>query len=98
MSKEKWMASRDPKKFSLWMVCDEEGWVLASKLTREAADLIAAAPRLRDTVIAGGAYMDALAKYRPNQAGNTVTCDELDQLMEDWHNKSHAALALVEGK
>lgn len=63
------------------------------------ARLIAAAPELLECAQAGGRYSDALKKYQDDgKFGVSVTSKELDRLFEDWHDKTHAAIAKAEGR
>lgn len=71
-----------------------DGFGMALAERKANARLVAAAPDLLDVVEAGARYSNALKKLQDAGTGPGMVpgTDELDSLLEDWHNKAHAVL------
>lgn len=62
--------------------------------------LFAAALDLFEAAVAGARYSNALKRLQETGNGGQMVpaTDELENLFMDWHDKTHAAIAKVEGK
>jgi hypothetical protein len=68
-------------------------------IQRRTEQLSANTDALVDAARAGALYSNALRRLQDEgKSGQVVPgTDELDRLFMDWHDKTHAALALIEG-